>query len=120
MRTFSISSFLPKLHLVLRLPISSLLRAPVAAHGEQSLRSTRTPCAHTHTLKSHRNLFYFAFVCLSVLANGVTEDEHEDLGGQEEFGGQYREFDPENLNYEQEFAEDTDGGKSNLIPFDAY
>ena len=33
-------------------------------------------------------------VCLRVLANGVIEEEHEELGGQEEFKGQFREFEP--------------------------
>jgi hypothetical protein len=44
---------------------------------------------------------------------------NDDLGGQDEFGGEYREFDAEDLNYQQEFAENADGGKSNLFPFDA-
>ncbi|CAD6268997.1 unnamed protein product [Miscanthus lutarioriparius] len=43
----------------------------------------------------------------------VNEPENEDVGGE------YREFDPEDPNYDQEFAEDAGGGKSNLIPFDA-
>jgi hypothetical protein len=37
----------------------------------------------------------------------------------EDVGGKYHEFNPEDPNYEQEFAEDTDEDKSNLIPFDA-
>jgi hypothetical protein len=41
----------------------------------------------------------------------VNKSENEDVRGE------YREFDPEDPNYEQGFAEDTDGGKSNLIPF---
>jgi hypothetical protein len=41
----------------------------------------------------------------------VIEEEHEDLVGQEEFGGHYREFDPEDPNYEQEFPNDADGGR---------
>jgi hypothetical protein len=45
----------------------------------------------------------------------VTEEEHEDLGGQEEFGGQYHEFEPvpKDPNREQEFAEDANEAKSN-------
>ena len=50
---------------------------------------------------------------LHSLADGVNEPDNEDVGGE------YREFDPEDPNYEQEFTEDADGGKSNLIPFDA-
>jgi hypothetical protein len=49
----------------------------------------------------------------------VTEEGNDDLVGQDEFGGEYREFDVENPNYQQEFAEDVDGGKSNLFSFDA-
>ena len=44
----------------------------------------------------------------------MNEPENEDVGGE------YREFDPEEPNYEQEFAEDAGGGKSNLILFNAY
>jgi hypothetical protein len=44
----------------------------------------------------------------------VNEPENEDVRGE------YREFNAEELNYQQEFAEDTDGGKSSLFPFDAY
>ena len=61
-------------------------------------------------------------VCLSVwiayasLADGVTEEANDDLDGQDEFGGEYREFNAEDPNYQQEFAEDADGGKSNLFP----
>ena len=47
------------------------------------------------------------------LADGVSEPENEDVGDE------YREFDTEDPNYKQEFLEDVDGGKSNLIPFDA-
>ena len=47
------------------------------------------------------------------LADGVSEPENEDVGDK------YREFDTEDPNYKQEFLEDVDGGKSNLIPFDA-
>jgi hypothetical protein len=46
---------------------------------------------------------------LHVLADEVKED----------IGDEYREFDAEDPNYQQEFAEGTNGGKSNLIPFDA-
>jgi hypothetical protein len=53
------------------------------------------------------------------VANRFIEEEHEDLGGHEEFGRQYREFDPEDPNYQQEFVEDADGGKSIIILFDA-
>jgi hypothetical protein len=48
----------------------------------------------------------------------VTE-EANDLGGQDEFGVEYREFGVEDPNYQQEFAEDVDRDKFNLIPFDA-
>jgi hypothetical protein len=43
----------------------------------------------------------------------VNEPENEDVGGK------YREFDAEELDYQQEFTEDADGGKSSLFPFDA-
>jgi hypothetical protein len=36
-----------------------------------------------------------------------------------EVRGEYREFDTEDSDGQQEFAEDTDRGKSDLIPFDA-
>jgi hypothetical protein len=42
----------------------------------------------------------------------VNEPENEDVGGE------YREFDAEDPDGQQEFAEDTDGDKSDLIPFD--
>ena len=67
----------------------------------------------------------FICVCLSIsivyasLADGVTEEANGDLGGQDEFGGNYREFDAEDPNCQQEFDEDADGGKSSLFPFDA-
>jgi hypothetical protein len=35
-------------------------------------------------------------------------------------GGEYREFNAEDPDCQQEFAEDADGGKSSLFPFDAY
>jgi hypothetical protein len=41
----------------------------------------------------------------------VNEPENEDVGGE------YREFDAEEPDCQQEFA---DGGKSSLFPFDAY
>jgi hypothetical protein len=44
----------------------------------------------------------------------VNEPENEDVGGE------YREFNPEDPNYEQEFAEDADKGKSNIFLFDVY
>jgi hypothetical protein len=52
------------------------------------------------------------------IANRVTEEEQDELGGQEEFGRQYHEFEPvpEDPNREQEFAKDADEGKSNLFP----
>jgi hypothetical protein len=43
----------------------------------------------------------------------VNEPENEDAGDE------YREFDAEEPNRQQEFAEDDDGGKSSLFPFDA-
>ena len=49
----------------------------------------------------------------------MTEEANDDLGGQDEFGGEYCEFNAEDPNCQQEFAEDAEGGKSNLIPFDA-
>ena len=58
-------------------------------------------------------MLVFDCVCLRVLADGVNEPENEDVGDE------YHEFDAEDQNYQQEFAEDADGGKSNLIPFDA-
>jgi len=67
-------------------------------------------------------MWLFICVCLSVsivyasLADGVTEEANDDLDGQDEFGGEYREFNAEDPNYQQEFAEDADGGKSNLFP----
>jgi hypothetical protein len=44
----------------------------------------------------------------------VNEPENEDVGGE------YRKFDAEEPDRLQEFAEDTDGGKSSLFAFDAY
>jgi hypothetical protein len=44
----------------------------------------------------------------------VNELEDEDVGGE------YREFNAEDSDCQQEFLEDTDGGKSSLFPFDAY
>jgi hypothetical protein len=44
----------------------------------------------------------------------VNEPENEDVGGE------YREFDAKEPDCQQEFAEDADGGKSSLFPFDAY
>jgi hypothetical protein len=43
----------------------------------------------------------------------VNEPENEDVGGE------HREFDAEEPPCQQEFAEDVDGGKSSLFPFDA-
>jgi hypothetical protein len=43
----------------------------------------------------------------------VNKPENEDVGGE------YGEFDAEEPDYQQEFAEDADGGKSSLFPFDA-
>ena len=69
--------------------------------------------------RAHLNLCDYLIVsicmsgCLRVLADGVNEPEDEDAGGE------YREFDPKDPNFRQEFAEDVDGGKSNLILFDA-
>jgi hypothetical protein len=40
----------------------------------------------------------------------VNEPENEDVGGE------YREFDAEELDCQQEFLEDADGGKSSLFP----
>jgi hypothetical protein len=48
-----------------------------------------------------------------LLADGVNEPENEDVRGE------YREFDTKDLDGQQEFVEDADGGKSDLIPFDA-
>jgi hypothetical protein len=49
----------------------------------------------------------------------VTEEANDNLGGHNEFGGENREFNVEDLNCQQDFAEDADGGKSSLFPFDA-
>jgi hypothetical protein len=43
----------------------------------------------------------------------VNEPENEDVRDE------YREFDAEDSDGQQEFAEDTDGGKSSLFSFDA-
>jgi hypothetical protein len=42
----------------------------------------------------------------------VHEPENENIGDE------YHKFDAENPNYQHEFAEDADGGKSNIIFFD--
>ena len=42
---------------------------------------------------------------------GVTKGANHDLGGQDEFGGEHREFDVK--------TEGADEGKSSLFPFDA-
>jgi hypothetical protein len=43
----------------------------------------------------------------------VNKPENKDVEGE------YREFDAEDLDCQQEFAEDADGGKSSLFPFNA-
>jgi hypothetical protein len=43
----------------------------------------------------------------------VNEPEHRDVGGE------YREFNAEEPDYQQEFAKDADRGKFSLFPFDA-
>jgi hypothetical protein len=43
----------------------------------------------------------------------VNEPENKDVGGE------YRKFDAEKPDCQQEFLEDADGGKSSLFPFDA-
>jgi hypothetical protein len=43
----------------------------------------------------------------------MNEPENEDVGGE------YHKFDAEDPDGQQEFIEDADGGKSDLIPFDA-
>jgi hypothetical protein len=43
----------------------------------------------------------------------VNEPEDKDVGGE------YREFHAEDPDCQQEFAEDADGGKSSLFPFNA-
>lgn len=61
-------------------------------------------------------IYLCLFACCArcvFLADGVNEPENEDVGGE------YREFDAEDPDGQQEFAEDADGGKSDLIPFDA-
>jgi len=45
-----------------------------------------------------------------ILADGVNEPENADVGDE------YREFDAEDPDCQQEFAEDADGGKSNRFP----
>jgi hypothetical protein len=42
----------------------------------------------------------------------VNELQNEDVGGE------YREFDAEDPDCQQEFLDDADGGKSRLFPFD--
>jgi hypothetical protein len=44
----------------------------------------------------------------------VNESEDKDVGGE------YREFDVEDPDCRQEFAEDADGDKFSLSPFDAW
>jgi hypothetical protein len=58
---------------------------------------------------------FACFVYLCVVSRWSDRGGNDDLGGQDEFGGEYRKFDAEDLNYQQEFAEDADGGKSNLV-----
>ncbi|CAD6204569.1 unnamed protein product [Miscanthus lutarioriparius] len=71
----------------------------------------------TYTICSFYNHSYCILhacnVTPSVPADGGNEPENEDVGDE------YREFDVEDPNCQQEFLEDVDGGKSNLIPFDA-
>jgi hypothetical protein len=50
----------------------------------------------------------------------VTEEANDDLKGRDEFGGEYREFDAEDPDCQQEFLEDTNKGKFSLFPFDVY
>ena len=63
-------------------------------------------------------MFVLACVCLSVgpfppVEDGVIEEERT-----EEYEGQYREPEPEDLYREQELPEGFEDGKSNLFPFD--
>jgi hypothetical protein len=44
----------------------------------------------------------------------VNEPKNEDVGGK------YREFDAEDPDCQQEFAEDANRGKSSIFPFNAY
>ncbi|CAD6265149.1 unnamed protein product [Miscanthus lutarioriparius] len=79
-------------------------------------RTLSEPLSSAATLSSLT--FFLPSISVSLqyppqLADGVNEPEDEDAGGE------YREFDPKDPNFQQEFAEDVDGGKSNLIPFDA-
>ena len=52
----------------------------------------------------------FICVCLSVsivyasLADGVAEEANNDLGGQDEFGGEYHELDVDDPNCQQEMS----------------
>ena len=53
------------------------------------------------------NIYLCLVACLVVyasLADGVTEEANDDLGGQDEFGGEYHEFDAKDLNCQQKFA----------------
>jgi hypothetical protein len=52
-------------------------------------------------------------VVVAFLTDGVNELENEDVEGE------YHEFDAEDLDYQQEFLEDADEGKSNIFSFDA-
>ena len=56
---------------------------------------------------------FACFDCCVLLADGVNKPENEDVRDE------YREFDAEDPDCQQEFAEDADGGKSSLFPFDA-
>lgn len=59
-----------------------------------------------------RLYFFFLIVCLSfcVIEHGVIEDDPA-----KEFRDQYHELEPEDPYYEQEFSEDFEDGKSNLL-----
>ena len=57
-------------------------------------------------------IYMIIYLCRSsrILVDGVNEPENENVGDE------YREFDAEDPDCQQEFAEDADGGKSNRSP----
>ena len=81
-----------------------------------------TPLVPSIIFSSELILFYFILcACLIYLllrgnrvADGAIEEENE-LGGQPEYEGQYRELEPKDPYREPELPEGFEDGKSNLI-----
>jgi hypothetical protein len=67
--------------------------------------------------RAHLNLCNYLSVLVCLLRSLSTSSWRSERTGER---GEYREFDAEEPDCQQEFAKDADGGKSSLFPFDAY